>query len=143
MKKLISLIAVSVLVTLLALTGCSSKNSQQQNTTLAEQPKVEDSQKSLTISEGTQNMRDALKNMKAMLSSKDDDAAIKEGAKLEENWSPIEDTVKSKSSELYEKVEGPLDVINAAIKVKPLDTKILTTSIDSLDNVLSNVQKLK
>lgn len=143
MKKSTSLIAVSALTTLLTLTGCSSKNTQQQNTQLKEQPKLEETQKTLTISDGAQNMRDALKNMKGMLTSKDQEAAIKEGAKLEENWSPIEDNVKSKSSDLYGKVEGPLDVINAGIKVKPLDTKTISTAIDSLDKILSDVQNLK
>jgi len=143
MKKLKSLIVVTALVTLLTLTGCSLKNTQQQNTQVKEQPKVEETQNTLTISEGAQNMRNALKNMKGMLTSKDEDAAIKEGAKLEENWKPIEDDVKSKGSDLYEKVEGPLDVINAGIKVKPLDTKTLTSAIDSLDNILSEAQKLK
>lgn len=143
MRKSTSIITVTTLVALLSLTGCSTKNAQQQNIQLKEQTKVEDTQKTLTINEGAQNMRTALKNMKGMISSKDDDAAIKEGAKLEENWSPIEDNVKSKNTAIYEKVEGPLDVINAGIKVKPLDTKTLTSAIDSLDNILSEVQKLK
>ena len=143
MIKLKSFVAVTALVTVLTLTGCSSNKTEQQNTPVKEQPKVEETQKTLTISQGTQNMRDALKNMKEMLVAKNEDGAIKESAKLEENWKPIEDSVKDKNKELYEKVETPLGIINAAIKLKPLDTKTLTSAIDSLDNILSEVQKLK
>ena len=143
MIKLKSFVAVTALVTVLTLTGCSSNKTEQQNTQVKEQPKVEETQKTLTISQGTQNMIDALNKMKEKLEAKDEAAVITEGSKLEENWKPIEDSVKDKNKDLYEKVETPLGIINAAIKSKPLDTKTLTSAIDSLDNILSEVQKLK
>jgi iron uptake system EfeUOB component EfeO/EfeM len=143
MIKLRSFAAVTALVTVLTLTGCASKNADQKTTQVKEQPKVEEAQKTLTISQGTQNMREALKNMKEMLAAKNEEVAIKESSKLEENWKPIEDSLKDKNKDLYEKVETPLGVINTAIKVKPLDTKTLSSAIDSLDNTLSEVQKLK
>ena len=51
--------------------------------------------------------------------------------------------VKLKAKDLYEKVEGPPDTINGGVKIKPLDTKTLTNSINSLDEILIEVQKLK
>ena len=143
MIKFKSFVAITALVTVLTLTGCSSNKTEQQNATVKEQTKVEETQKTLTIGEGAQNMRDALKNMKEMLVAKNEDGAIKESSKLEENWEPIEDSLKDKNEDLYEKVETPLGIINAAIKIKPLDTKTLTSAIDSLDNILSEVQKVK
>ena len=143
MIKLKSFIAVTALVTVLTLTGCASNKAEQQNTQVKEQLKVEETQKTLTISQGTQNMIEALNKMKERLKAKDEAAVITEGSKLEENWKPIEDSVKDKNKDLYEKVETPLGIINAAIKIKPLDTKTLTSAIDSLDIILSEVQKLK
>jgi iron uptake system EfeUOB component EfeO/EfeM len=143
MKNLRILAAVTALVTVLSLTGCAAKNTQQQSTQVKEQPKVEETQKTLTISQGSQNMRAALKNIKERIAAKDEDGAIKESEKLEENWKVFEDSVKDKNKDLYEKVEGPLGTINAAVKVKPLDTKVLTSAIDSLDSILSQVQNLK
>lgn len=143
MIKLKSFIVITALVSVLTLTGCSSNKAEQQNTQVKEQPKVEETQKALTISQGTQNMMDALNKMKDKLEAKDEAAAITESSKLEVNWKPIEDSIKDKDKDLYEKVETPLGIINAAIKIKPLDTKTLTLAIDSLDNVLSEVQKLK
>jgi len=142
MKNLRSLLIVTALVTALTLTGCASKNTANQSE-VKEQPKVEETQKTITISQGAQNMKAALKNMKDFMNAKDEDGAIKEGAKLEENWKLFEDSVKDKNKDLYEKVEGPLGTINSGIKIKPLDTKTLTTAIDSLDNILSEVKNIK
>jgi iron uptake system EfeUOB component EfeO/EfeM len=143
MKNLRGFIAATALVAVLTFTGCASKNAEQQNTQVKEQPKVEELQNTLSISQGSQNMRDALKNMKEFIAVNNEEGTIKEGAKLEENWKVFEDNVKDKNKELYEKVEGPLGIINAAIKIKPIDTKILSSAIDSLDNILSEVEKIK
>ncbi|MBL4934784.1 hypothetical protein JK636_03310 [Clostridium sp. YIM B02515] len=142
MIKLRGFIAVTALVTILSLTGCASKKAEQQSTPVKEQPKVEETQKTLTISQGTQNMIDALNKMKESLGAKDEVTVIAEGSKLEENWKPIEDAVKDKNKEIYSKVEEPLDAVNAAIKIKPLDAKALTKQIDELKEQLEQVLKL-
>lgn len=142
MKNLKSIVVVTALVSALTLTGCAPKNTEQQ-TQVKEQPKVEETQKTITISQGSQNMRAALKNMKALMTAKDENGAIKEGSKLEENWKLFEDNVKDKNKDLYEKVEDPLDIINAGIKIKPLDTKTLNTAADSLDKTLIEVEKIQ
>jgi hypothetical protein len=92
---------------------------------------------------GVQNMRDVSKKMKDQLSSKDEDNAIKTSEGLEGNWKQFEDNIKVKSPVLYEKIEEPLHTINAAVKVKPLDTKVLNAAIDNLDKQLEQLQKLQ
>lgn len=141
--KLKYLVVGTALLTVFAFVGCTSKKSEQPKSQSKIEQNVEKKQAALTIGEGTKNMRDVLKEMKADISAKQDDAASKVGAKLEENWSVIEDSVKVKNKALYGKVEDPLDTINAAIKVKPLDTKTVLAQIDTLDKVLADVQKIK
>lgn len=144
MKNLRNLITAAILSGVLALAGCSSKNaSNSPNTAKQQTAAVTETKKTLSINEGINNMRNVLKEMKGKLEAKDEDSAVKVSAQLEENWGLIEDGVKDKNKELYNKVEDPLHTINAAVKVKPLDTKVLKDSIDSLDTVLVEVQKLK
>ena len=100
-------------------------------------------EKSISISEGAQNMRSALKDMKSKLEAKDEAGAIKVSEKLEENWSAVEDNVKVANKDLYEKVEGPLTSINGGVKIKPLDAKTLTKAMSSLGGILMEVGKLK
>jgi hypothetical protein len=90
---------------------------------------------------GLENMRTALKEMNTQLSSKEEDKAIKTSEKLEENWKPIEDGIKDSFKDLYGKVESPLGAINAGVKVNPLDTKSLSSSIEELDKELNQLQK--
>lgn len=133
MKILKSLFITVTLISIIALTGCSSKSANQPiNTT-----------ENISISKGTDAMRNAIKATKEKLSANDENGAIKTSKTLEENWSKIEDSVKDKNKDLYEKVEVPLDTINGGIKIKPLDTKTLTSSLETLDKVLEEVQNLK
>lgn len=145
MINLKKILTVTVLSAALLLTGCASKTSEQPGTQTKEQTQTvpAESQKTLSIADGAKNMRDVLKNMKAKFGSNDEEGAIKISSLLEENWKVIEDSVKDKNKEVYEGVEGPLDTINAGVKVKPLDTKTLTTAINNLDKQLVVVEKIK
>jgi iron uptake system EfeUOB component EfeO/EfeM len=145
MINLKKILTVTVLSAAIALTGCASKTSQQSGTQTKEQTQIApvESQKALSIADGAKNMRDVLKDMKAKFNSNDVEGAIKVSSQLEENWKVIEDSVKDKNKEVYEGVEGPLDSISAGVKVKPLDTKTLTTAIDNLDKQLVEVEKIK
>lgn len=73
-------------------------------------------------------MKATLKEMNTQLTNKAEDKAIKTSDKLEENWSLFEDGVKDNYKNLYERVEAPLGTIQAAVKVKPLDAKTITTA---------------
>jgi PBP1b-binding outer membrane lipoprotein LpoB len=92
---------------------------------------------------GAQNMKDVLKEMKEAISSKDYDKAVIVSKGLEENWKVIEDLVKLKSKDLYEKVEEPLDMINAAVKIKPFDEKTIGSDVEKLNNIMNEIIKLK
>lgn len=98
-------------------------------------------QKSDATAIGLENMRNALKEMNTQLSNKEEDKAIKTSEQLEENWSPIEDGIKDSYKDLYEKIESPLDAINAGVKVAPLDTKSISAAIDELDKTIEQLQK--
>ena len=136
MIKLKTTLLAAGLVVALAFTGCSPK-------VIAPEKKQVEQVKTMSISEGTQNMRDTLKDMKEKLRSKDDAGAISISSKLEENWAKIEDDLKVKDKGLYEKVEGPLTSINGGVKVKPLDAVALTKAINSLDEQLMEILKMK
>jgi len=88
-------------------------------------------------------MRDVLKDMRTEISNKEEDKVMETSDKLEENWKLFEDEIKDKHKDIYENVESPLGVIQAGVKVKPIDTKVLTDSIDQLDKVLEQIQNLK
>jgi hypothetical protein len=135
MKSFKKLLMLSVLATVFALVGCGAQKT--------EEGKPELNTKTSPIEVGSNNMKTAIKEMKAQLTNKEEDKAIATSEKLEENWSSIEDAVKSKSPTLYEKVEGPLGVIQGGVKIKPLDTKTIINAADTLDNVLTEIQNLK
>ncbi|WP_298842468.1 hypothetical protein [Clostridium sp.] len=88
-------------------------------------------------------MRNVLKDMKTQLSNKEEDKFIKTSDKLEENWKLFEDDVKAKHLDLYKGVEDPLGIIQAGVKIKPIDTKTISTSMESLDKVLTEIQNIK
>lgn len=138
-----NIIMAGALAAALALSGCSSTKPAEQAASDSKQKPVITESKPLSIAQGSQNMRDALKEMKGELTGKDEDKVVKTSQKLEENWSVFEDSVKDKSPALYEKVEDPLGKIKAGVKVKPLDTKTLTSAMDELDQVLTQVQQIK
>ena len=127
---------VTSLVIALAFTGCASKGVESTSSQVTKESKI-------SINQGAKNMRDALKAMNEKLTAKDDEGAVKISAKLEENWSKIEDDLKGKDKELYEKVEVPLTTINGGVQVKPLDVQTITTAMNELDQQLVEIEKLK
>lgn len=138
------LFMVSSLGLVLTLAGCSTRNTEQaQSKTQTTQETAANKPKTLTIQEGTKNMRDVIKEMKDQLNNKEEDKAIKTSEGLEGNWRQFEDNVKAKAPELYGKIEDPLHIISAAVKVKPLDVKILNSAMDNLDKQLEELQKLQ
>lgn len=142
MKSLKMFLVAITLGIMVVLAGC---NTQKPSTAVPEtstQTTVDKNQP-LSIEEGSKNMRTVLSDMKAELSNKEEDKAIQTSDQLEENWSKFEDEVKGKNLPLYEKLEAPLGTIQAAVKVKPLDMKVLTDSMQKLDSVLIEMQSIK
>jgi hypothetical protein len=139
-KKLTMATAIVVAVTF---TGCASKGAENTNSKKSEQVEVKESAEKLSIIEGSAKMKQALEEMKEYLVAKKDDKVIAEAEEMHEVWELVEDDVKEKSSELYEKAESPIGVIKAGIKVKPLDEKTLNSAIEELNKVLDEIEKLK
>jgi methyl coenzyme M reductase subunit C-like uncharacterized protein (methanogenesis marker protein 7) len=142
MKSLKKVLIAITLGTVVVLTGCGVQKSEKVAPKTNTQTPVVENQ-TLSTQDGSTNMRNVLKDMMSELSNKEEDKAIKTSDLLEENWSKFEDAVKAKKLDLYEKVEAPLGIIQGAVKVKPLDIKVLTTSIDELDRVLIEIQNIK
>lgn len=138
-KKIFAATTIAALL----LTGCSSNAGTPKTQSTEQNESATKSEKTLSIADGSKNMKDVLRDMKSKLDNKDEEGAIKASAGLEENWQVFEDSVKDKNKELYEKVEQPLHTINAAVKIKPLDTKTLIDAIDALDKQLDEVRNLK
>jgi len=142
MKVLKNLLILITLGTMITITGCGAQ--KQQPTTSGEDAKItSDDKKEISTYDASQNMRNALKDIKTQISNKEEDKIIETSDKLEENWSLFEDEIKDKDKDLYEKVESPLGIIQAAVKIKPIDSKVLINSIDQLDMALEKIQNLK
>lgn len=139
-KKLFMISSLGVVLTF---AGCSTQKTEQTTTAAQNQTKQEASaekQKTLTIQEGTNNMKEVIKQMKAELNNKEEDKVIKTSEGLEGNWKIFEDNVKEKYFTLYEKVEDPLHTITAAAKVKPLDANVMNAAMENLNKQLEQVQ---
>ncbi|MDF2883126.1 MAG: hypothetical protein K0R54_3683 [Clostridiaceae bacterium] len=136
------LFIVTLLAVSLSLAGCAAQKSEQVQSTKSntETADTTSTTKSLSIGEGTKNMRDVIKQMKTELTNKEEEKAVKTSDNLEGNWKVFEDSVKEKYSALYEKIEDPLHTITAAVKVKPLDVKTVNTAMDNLDKELQQLQ---
>ncbi|MFD3447387.1 hypothetical protein ACFDTO_22605 [Microbacteriaceae bacterium 4G12] len=124
-----------IVTTALVLGACGTK----------EEKKTEQSstQKTVSIADGVKEMKQTLQDLKANLQTKDAEKTKEDGNKLEESWQKFEDGVKEKNADLYEKVETPLHTIEAGVKVQPLDVQTLDKAAGELDNVLTEVGKMK
>ena len=146
MKSLKTLLITITLGITFLLAGCGVQKSQQATPGTNTKTNVAEKQSASKVSsvdDGSKNMRNVLKDMKTQLSDKEEDKFIKTSDKLEENWKLFEDDVKAKHLDLYKRVEDPLGIIQAGVKIKPLDTKTIATAIESLDKVLNEIQKIK
>ena len=145
MKSVRNLLLIAVLGTAITVTGCGVQKTQQTNSVEnTAQTAIQDT-KTFTMNDASNNMRNILKDMKTQVSNNEEDKVSESGTKLEESWKEFEDKfeddLKDKYLDLYVKIEDPLQIIEAASKVKPLDTKVLNESIDKLDEELVKLQK--
>ena len=144
MKSIRNLLLIAALGTAITVTGCGIQKSQPTTSTENTQTTAQEN-KTLTMDDASNNMRNILKDMKTQVSSNEEDKVSEGGTKLEESWKEFEDKfeedLKDEYLDLYVKIEDPLEIIEAASKVKPLDTKVLNTSIDKLDEELVKLQK--
>jgi hypothetical protein len=145
MKSIKSLLLIAALGTAITVTGCGVQKSQQSNSTENTAQTATQDTKTFTMDDASNNMRNILKDMKNQVSNNEEDKVGESGTKLEESWKEFEDKfeddLKDKYLDLYVKIEDPLEIIEAASKVKPLDTNVLNTSIDKLDAEIVKLQE--
>lgn len=145
MKSVKNLLLAAVLGTAITVTGCGIQKTEQTKSTDNTAQTASQETKALTMNDASNNMRNILKDMKTQVSNNEEDKVSEGGTKLEDSWKEFEDKfeddLKDKYLDLYVKIEDPLEVIEAASKVKPLDTKVLNESIDKLDAELVKLQK--
>lgn len=120
-KKLIAAMALGVSLTLSA---CGTKTDD-------------------AIKTGSDDMIKTISELKTQISNNDEAKAKDSGEALEESWEKFEDSVKDKDKALYEKVETPLHIIEAGVKVSPLNADTLNQAGDELESVLKEVKDLK
>ncbi|OOM10372.1 hypothetical protein [Clostridium saccharobutylicum] len=145
MKSVRKLLLAAVLGTAITVTGCGVQKTEQTKSTDSTAQTASQETKAFTMNDASNNMRNILKDMKTQVSNNEEDKVSEGGTKLEDSWKEFEDKfeddLKDKYLDLYVKIEDPLEVIEAASKVKPLDTKVLDESIDKLDAELVKLQK--
>ncbi|KOF56058.1 hypothetical protein AGR56_03590 [Clostridium sp. DMHC 10] len=145
MKSVRNLVLAAVLGTAITVTGCGVQKTEQTKSTDSTAQTVSQETKTFTMNDASNNMRNILKDIKTQVSNNNEDKVSEDGTKLQESWKEFEEKfeedLKDKYLDLYVKIEDPLEVIEAASKVKPLDTKVLNESIDKLDVELVKLQK--
>ena len=145
MKSVRNLVLAAVLGTAITVTGCGVQRTEQTKSTDSTAQTVSQETKTFTMKDASNNMRNILKDIKTQVSNNNEDKVSEDGTKLQESWKEFEEKfeedLKDKYLDLYVKIEDPLEVIEAASKVKPLDTKVLNESIDKLDVELVKLQK--
>ncbi|SEB54193.1 hypothetical protein [Paenibacillus sp. GP183] len=99
------------------------------------------SSKGTSTADGAKAMQSTLIDLQKQIDAKDEGKVKDDAKKLEDSWVTFEDNVKTKSPELYAKVEAPLGIIQAGAKASPLDTATLTSAVKELNTVLNELAK--
>jgi predicted small secreted protein len=99
------------------------------------------SSKGTSTADGAKAMQSTLTDLQKQIDAKDAGKVKDDAKKLEDSWASFEDNVKSKTPDLYAKVEAPLGIIQAGAQASPLDTAVLTSAVKELNNVLNELAK--
>lgn len=141
MKKVFKTIAVLSLVAVIGLTGCGvNNNSAPSNKTSAESSQSAASQSSQNqdqaLKEGISKLLHTAKQLDKAIVAGDENKIKETGPKLEEIWKAIEEGVKAKYPDSYNKVEEYLDPTVAGSKTSPVDKGTLSKLNNQLVTVL-------
>jgi iron uptake system EfeUOB component EfeO/EfeM len=127
MKTKILILSLILIVSVVALSACSSKTDQKQQTNAGNTSAATQSEKKNSsiddkaIKEGTAKLLATAKQLRKAATA-GDEATVKElGPKLEQTWATFEDGVKPKYPDIYEQVEKNLNPAVAAAKASPID----------------------
>jgi iron uptake system EfeUOB component EfeO/EfeM len=120
MKKVATIILASVMLSILVLAGCGSKDNK--------------------VNDGVNKMLETTNQLSKAINA-GDQAKVKEvGPKLEDQWSSFEDDVKKDNKALYGKVEEYLDPTIAGSQAPSLDKKALSTLNNQLTDSLKELE---
>jgi iron uptake system EfeUOB component EfeO/EfeM len=119
MKKAATIILASIMLSILVLAGCGSKDNK--------------------VNDGVNKMLETTNQLSKAINASDQ-AKVKEvGPKLEDQWSAFEDDVKKDNKALYGKVEKYLDPTIAGSQAPSLDKKALSTLNNQLTDALKEL----
>ncbi len=124
-------------ISILALTGCN-------NTTTTQSSPGESNASPIATSASTTypGLLAVVSTTKASVEAGDYAKAKTEFAKFEDNWKPIEDGIKAKSSDGYTAIEDSLDKTNGELNgSQPNKDKVLA-DLQVMETNINNVSKL-
>jgi iron uptake system component EfeO len=131
--KLFNYISIAVIVSSLALSGCTKSETKETATPAVSAVASIDSQT------GIKSMLDASALFKTAVDSKDAAQVKKTGPQLEEAWASFEDNIKPNYPDYYLKVENSLTPLTAGAQQDSPDFAILSKLNDDLKAVLEQL----
>jgi iron uptake system EfeUOB component EfeO/EfeM len=149
MNRFIMTVLVLASFTLIAAACGSSSNSSGSNSSStpsstsssSSTPSSTSSSSKTSVADGAKSMQATLADLQKQLDAKDQSKVKEDAKKLEDSWVSFEDEVKTKTPDLYGKVETPLGIIQAGSGATPLDTATLSAAVKELNTVLTELAK--
>ena len=156
----LSAIGTVGMVSLLALTGCSNSadkatTSEASPSAMAASPSTAASPDAMAASPGaspamsgsamsdskTAGMKQVVANTRTAVEAGDFAKAKTEFGQLEGSWHKIEDGVKEKSSDTYNKIEDTTTAVNSALKESQPNKDKTLAALKSLDEAIAGADK--
>ncbi|CAK4842410.1 unnamed protein product [Aphanomyces euteiches] len=134
--KLFNYISIAVIVSSVALSGCTKSETKE---TATATPVASAAVSSIDTLTGIKSMLDSSALFKAAVEAKDAAQVKKLGAQLEEQWLSFEDTIKPNYPDDYLKVETSWSPLTTGAKQDSPDFDILTKLNDDLNAVLTQL----
>lgn len=124
-------------ISILALTGCNNaettQSSPRENST---------SSVATTPSAGYSGLLGVVSSTKTAVEAGDYPRAKTAFAKFEDNWKPIEDGIKAKSSDSYKAIEDSLDRVNGELNGSEPNKGKVIAELQSMETSINNASKL-
>jgi iron uptake system EfeUOB component EfeO/EfeM len=123
-------------VSAVALTACGGAKSAPQPA--AVQPAAVAATQS-SLEAGVAKMRQVLTDTQKAVAAGDTAKAQLDAKAVDEAWEKFEDQVRDKSKDLYAKIEDQLQLIQAATKASPVDSKVVGEAVTKLNGLLDDL----
>jgi outer membrane murein-binding lipoprotein Lpp len=121
----------------LGLTACGDPQASA-----PEAPTAKASSPAESLASGFTALQGVTEKTAAAVKSDKFDQAKTEFEKFEASWKTVEDGVKAKSSDTYNKIEEGLDAVNGELKNKLPDKAKVTTALQTLSQEIAAAAKL-